>query len=45
MIKPCWAVNGVFAVIALVLIAVDVNQRSDAIEQNQTQKPPSLVHK
>jgi len=34
MIKPNWAVNGVFALIALVLIAVDVNQRHHSMERH-----------
>jgi len=34
MIKPNWAVNGVFALIALVLIAVDVNQRHHTMESH-----------
>ncbi len=35
MIKPCWLVNGIFIVIALVLIAIDVHQRHDEIELNK----------
>ncbi len=35
MIKPSWLVNGVFIVIALVLITLDVHQRRDKIEFNK----------
>ncbi len=45
MLKPGWLVNGLFAVIALALIALDVTQRSDETEQSQPQKSPVLVHK
>jgi len=45
MLKSGWRVNGVFAVIALLLIALDVTQRSDVIESHQTQNSTVLAHK
>jgi len=45
MLKPGWLVNGVFGVIALLLIMVDVQQRSAAIVHHQAQIFPVQAHK
>ena len=46
MIKPSWAVNGVFALIALLLITVDVNQRHHSLQTTHSQTAPvAMIHR